>query len=132
MLELLEGPNYTTMDEKIHSGDYIKVEFELESINPFKFKFLGILDEDNELILSAPDQQFYPISIGEVITLVDGKFPLQDYMDTLYKAGHKYIFEKDNGIILEGILDGFTHNCTYIHTNEAESRLISVYLKKNK
>lgn len=132
MSEQLEGHNYTAMDEKIHSDDCIRVEFELESINPFKFKFIGILDEDNELICTAPDQQFYPILIGEVITLVDGKFPLQGYNDTFFEAGHKYIFEKDNGIILEGILDGFSWNCTDIHTNEGGSRVISVYLKKNK
>ena len=130
MSEQQEDPKITAMNEIIHSGDYIYVEFELESVNPFKFKFLGIIDGEG-LTHKEADQKFYPIVIGEVITLVDGVFPLWSHMDTLYEAGHKYIFEKNNGIILEGILDGFTWYCTGMNMNTEGAKVISVYLKKN-
>ena len=95
-----------------------RVEFALVSLSPLKFKVLGVFDHHKHeykqppVATHAPPalQASYSLAIGEVLTLVHGKFPLDDYKDC---NTQQYIFEKEDGTIHEGILDGFTHNCTH-------------------
>ena len=49
------------------------------------------------------------IKEGDVVTLIRGKFPLDDYRDCNV---HTYTFEKTNGKQFTGILDRFTYDCT--------------------
>ena len=111
MSELAEGTEYTTMGEMIDSGDYILVEFRLVCKTTPKFEFLGFADPYTGGKHVEVDQNLYPILIGNIVTLTQGKFPLESYKDTLFMGRHKYIFEKDNGIILKGFLNGFTWHC---------------------
>lgn len=131
MSELAEDTEDTTMEEMIDSGDYILVEFRLVCKETLIFDFLGFIDPSTEDHVEV-DQNLYPILIGEIVTLTQGKFPLESYKDTLFEGGHKYIFEKDNGIILKGFLNGFTWDCTDLNVEGFGRRVISVYLKKNK
>jgi len=130
MTEQVKGPEITTLSEMIFT------EFKLVSMNPFKFEFLGIKDEDDNF--KEADQNCYPIVIGEIVTLIDGKFPLSDSSDAFYQhcdvfPKHEYTFEKENGIILKGFLDGFSINCTEDYINMIlGNRVISVFLTKNK
>jgi hypothetical protein len=131
MSELAEGTEYTTMGEMIDSGDYILVEFRLVCKTTPKFEFLGFIDPSTEDHVEV-DQNLYPILIGDIVTLTQGKFPLESYKDTLFMGRHKYIFEKDNGIILKGFLNGFTWHCKDLNVEGFGCRVISVWLKKNK
>ena len=87
-----------------------RVDFALVSVSPLKFKVLGVFDltthnyKEPPKATNAPPalQASYSLAIGEVLTLVHGKFPLDDYK-----------VEKEDGTIHKGILHGFTHNCTH-------------------
>ena len=49
----------------------------------------------------------------EQVTLISGKYPLNDHKDTKEYSAHVYTFLKSDGSQRTGILDGFTFDCTY-------------------
>jgi hypothetical protein len=48
------------------------------------------------------------LPVGEVMTVVSGKFPLTDYRD----LKHEYVLQRADGSVVTGILEGFTCDCT--------------------
>ncbi len=52
------------------------------------------------------------LPLGEVMTVVSGKFPLNDYKDTINHSKHEYVLQRADGTFIRGILDGFTCDCT--------------------
>jgi hypothetical protein len=54
-----------------------------------------------------------PLVKDSKVTLLKGKFPLDNYKDTINYARHEYVFLLPNQTTLTGILHGFTYDCTY-------------------
>ena len=52
------------------------------------------------------------LPVGEVMTVVSGKFPLNDYKDTINHSKHEYVLQRADGSVITGILEGFTCDCT--------------------
>ena len=81
----------------------VLVEFGQLSKAYLQFKVLGVQHQEEKEALPSY------IKEGDVVTLIRGKFPLDDYTDCNV---HTYTFEKINGKQFTGILDGFTYDCT--------------------
>ena len=85
------------------------VHFDLVDSNTMSFKIMGVEDEKTREFI-AP---LLPHKQNEIVILVSGKYPLNDYRDTFYHTKCKYIFQKEDGSKFSGILHGFTHDCTF-------------------
>ena len=82
------------------------VSFDLIDINNMKFKILGVETSVYGEIEAPPA----PHVNDEVVKLVSGKFPLNDFMDL---GIHTYVFQKEDESQFSGILTGFTYDCTF-------------------
>ena len=85
----------------------VAVTFEQVVKGALNFKVLGAVKEPHEQEYAAPPSY---ILKDEIVTLVTGKFPLNDYKDCNV---HTYTFEKADGTRFSGLLEGFTYDCTH-------------------
>ena len=85
-----------------------EVHFSKVDKDTLDFKVLGVYED----LLRLTDPPL-PLLRNEIVTLVEGKFPLHDYKDTNNYAKHKYVFKRQDGTLVSGILCGFTYDCTY-------------------
>jgi hypothetical protein len=67
-----------------------------------------------------------PLVKDSKVTLLKGKFPLDDYKDTSNYAKHKYTFRLPDQTTLTGILHGFTYDCTYDSQSDYGTPQVSV------
>ena len=101
-----------TMAETNQPTESIRIEFEV--LSQGETVLCKVLGTRNHMtcVYEAP-----PASSGltkdEQVTLISGKYPLNDYKDTKEYSGHTYTFLKSDGSQRTGILDGFTFDCTY-------------------
>jgi len=82
------------------------VSFDMIDINNMQFKLLGVQSEMHRNFDAPPA----PHQKEEVVKLVSGKFPLNDFTDL---DKHTYVFQKEDGTQFSGILSGFTYDCTF-------------------
>lgn len=87
-----------------------EVHFSKVNKDTLDFKVLGLYEDIIHMQLTDPP---LPLLRNEIVTLVEGKFPLHDYKDTSNYAKHKYVLKKQDGTLVSGILCGFTYDCTY-------------------
>lgn len=83
------------------------VTFEQVVKGALNFKVLGAVKDHYEHGYGDPPSY---IQKDEIVTLITGKFPLDDYKDCNV---HTYTFEKGDGTRFSGRLDGFTYDCTH-------------------
>jgi hypothetical protein len=100
----------------------------LDKVNK-KFKVLGMRNYDlhNHEIVDPPA----PLVKDEIVTLVKGPFQLWDYKDTSNHKAHTYVLKKADGTLIEGILDSFTHDCTYQCSRDIGIPQLDVLIPKN-
>jgi hypothetical protein len=67
-----------------------------------------------------------PLVKDSKVTLLKGKFPLDNYKDTINYARHEYVFLLPDQTTFTGILYGFTHECTYESQGHCGTPQISV------
>lgn len=82
------------------------VSFDLIDISKMKFKMLGLRTDTFQAYEAPPA----PHAKDEIVSLVSGKFPLNDFTDL---GIHTYVFKKENGTQFSGLLTGFTYDCTF-------------------
>ena len=82
------------------------VSFDLIDINNMKIKMLGLESKLHGNFEAPPA----PHAKDEVVSLVSGKFPLNDFTDL---GIHTYVFQMENGTQFSAILTGFTYDCTF-------------------
>jgi len=87
----------------------VPVSFDLISEATMTWKVLGVVDPKDYSHGPPP----LPLVKDEVVRLLSGKFPLEDYKDTSGHSQHPYVFEKTDGTHVTGILDGFSYGCTF-------------------
>jgi len=111
------------VSEEFHA----KLEVYFSQVNKysFDFKVLGKIDE--RMTLTDPP---LPLILNEIVTLIEGKFPLHDYKDTNNYAKHKYVLKKQDGTLVSGILCGFTYDCTYDGMNSKVQSDVSASSKE--
>jgi len=90
------------------------VSFDLVKKDTLEFKVLGVLNMETYAFTDPPK----PFVKDEIVRLISGKFLLQDYTDTSSHSQHVYVFQREDGTNVSGILDGFTHDCTYAGQNK--------------
>ena len=93
----------------------VAVSFDLVNKDTLEFKVVGVRDRDSTGNYTDPPK---PLVKEEIVRLISGKFPLQDYTDTSRHSQHVYVFERGDGTEVSGILDGFTHDCTFAGQNK--------------
>jgi len=100
----------------------------LDKVNK-KFKVLGMRNYyiHNHEIADPPA----PFVKDEIVTLVKGPYPLWDDKDTSNHKAHTYVLKKADGTLIEGILDSFTHDCTYQCSRDIGIPQLSVLIPKN-
>ena len=94
----------------------VPVSFDLISEADMTWKVLGVVDP-KDFSYGAPP---LPLVKDEVVRLLSGKFPLEDYKDTSGHSQHPYVFEKTDGTRVTGILDGFTIGCTFAGASQRQ------------
>jgi hypothetical protein len=90
------------------------VSFDVINTTTMELKVLGVRDPSNSGTYTDPPQPFVK---DEIVRLISGKYPLQDYTDTSNHSSHVYVLEKTDGTEISGILDGFTYDCTFAGQN---------------
>ena len=83
----------------------LRCSFELINADTNTFKIVENMD--HHLKLAPPPS---PHTKDEVVTLVSGKYPLNDYHDL---SIHTYTFVKSDGSQFTGLLESFTYDCTF-------------------
>jgi hypothetical protein len=86
------------------------VSFDVVNTTTMELKVLGVRDPSDPGTYTAPP---LPLVKDELVRLISGKYPLQDYTDTSNHSSHVYVLEKADGTEVSGILDGFTYDCTF-------------------
>jgi hypothetical protein len=86
------------------------------------FMVKGLLSDHTCQYLDPPA----PLVKGSHVTLVKGKFPLDDYKDTINHSRHEYVFLLPDQTTLTGILHGFTYDCTYDSQNDYGTPQVTV------
>lgn len=96
---------------------------ELVDKSELKFKIIGVKNDYESLEYDSPPE---PHVKDEIVTLISGKFPLDDYKDTYTYAKHQYVFEKADGSQFTVTLHSFTYDCTHASTLNSNIPRISV------
>ena len=105
-------PNTVTPSEQTTPSEPIQIEFEVLSHgDSIICKVLGIHNHMTHVYEAPPASS--GLTKDEQVTLISGKYPLNDYKDTKEYSGHTYIFLKSDRSRRTGILNGFTFDCTY-------------------
>jgi len=86
------------------------VVFDVINVITMELKVLGLRDPSD---LGKHTNPPSPLVKDEIVRLVSGKYPLQDYTDTSNHSSHVYVLEKADGTQVSGILDGFSYDCTF-------------------
>jgi hypothetical protein len=98
--------------ESTTSTNPVQIEFEV--LSQGETVLCKVLGTRNRM---THEYEAPPASCGlikdEQVTLISGKYPLNDYKDTKEYSAHVYTFLKSDGTQRSGILDGFTFDCTY-------------------
>ena len=85
------------------------VEFYLTKTEPLTFKVGGMVDDEGQLPAFLLKDM--------IVTLVSGKWPLDDYRDC---DRHTFVFQKDDGSQFSMLLTGFTYDCTWSKNKQQE------------
>ena len=102
----------------------VPVSFDLISEADMTWKVLGAIDPKNFDYGTPP----LPLVKDEVVRLLSGKFPLDDYKDTGGHSQHRYVFEKTDGTRITGILDGFSIGCTFSGASQRQYSNVEVLI----
>ena len=85
------------------------VEFYLTNTEPLTFKVDGMRDDEGQLPTFLVKDM--------IVTLVLGKWPLEDYRDC---DRHTFVFQKHDGSQFSMLLTGFTYDCTWSKNKQQE------------
>jgi len=90
------------------------VAFNVVNTITMELKVLGVRDPSDPGTYTNPPN---PLVKDEIVRLISGKYPLNDYTDTSKHSSHVYVLEKADGTDISGILDGFSYDCTVAGQN---------------
>ena len=105
----------------------VPVSFDLISEAEMTWKVLGVFNHIGHTYDTPP----LPLVKDDVVRLLSGKFPLDDYKDTSQHSQHRYVFERTNGTRITGILEGFSIGCTFSGASERRHSSVEVLIPKS-